>query len=101
MNVQALPVGKAAERVVLFKDQVVSDGQNLFVALRETGFEILNDTSRFPDLVQQITRTIETSLNLCDWHRTSFCRCFCCLLVLFLIGAGWYNLTCLWIQFPD
>lgn len=57
MNVS--PFFKAGKRVVVLEYQVIDNGKNLFIGVRETGFQILRDAELFTDGIEKIGGTVE------------------------------------------
>ncbi|QCT01630.1 hypothetical protein E6C60_2717 [Paenibacillus algicola] len=68
MNMHALPVRKAAERVVFFQDEIVGDRQKLLVAVRETRLEIRFNASFLADLIEQVGCAVKTAQKTGNWY---------------------------------
>ena len=52
MTVQLCPFPKTEQRVLVFQDQVVRNGEDLLVSCRETGLKICRHTGRCSDLIE-------------------------------------------------
>ncbi|MPN20049.1 hypothetical protein SDC9_167425 [bioreactor metagenome] len=73
------------------------------VVLREAVLQIFFDAGHFPDLIQQVTGSVETPPNLCYGNRTSSRRCIINLKIsiLFPVGAGRHDLSSVGVQLTD
>ena len=61
MFMDGRPFGKSGQRVCIFKDQVLGQGEYFFVSVRKTQFQIICDAGHLTNAIQQSGSTAETS----------------------------------------
>lgn len=65
------PAGESDQRVPVFQDQVVGNGEDLPVGLGEAGLEILHDSRLLPDAVEEVGGAKKASGSPGNGHRPS------------------------------